>query len=230
MLAHIAVAGELSPAERVAVYATSYLARLHDALAEDFPATDALLGHERFHAAALEYARMHPSTSPDLADFGGGFAASLPAGAARDLAALEWARVEAFRAADAAPLEAARLEAIAPDRWASLRFVAHPSLRLVHAAFRVDAAWRSADAGGALSPPVAESGALRVWREGTTVYHAWMEPAEAAALSALAAGEAFATAAERVASTLAADPETAATTLATLLRDWLADGVFSAVR
>lgn len=224
-------AGGLAPATRVEVYASSYRARLHDALLEDFPATDAFLGHDRFHATALEYARAHPSTSPDLGDFGASFAAFLRSrdAVAADLAALEWARTEAFDAADGTPLTMRALAAIAPGRWPALRFTPHPSLRFVSVQSRVDTIWKAADAGEPLplSPGLA-SGVIRVWREGTTVFHAWMEAPEAAALSALARGEPFESAAGILAASLNATPEDAASALAAHLRDWIGDGLFVA--
>ena len=229
VLPHVS-GGALSPAERVAIYATSYFARLHDALLEDFPATDALLGHERFHAAAQEYSREHPSTSPDLADFGAGFAAFLRVAPEAELAALEWARVESFRGADAPALDPLRLAAIAAERWAAIRFVPHPSLRLVAASTRIDAVWRDADREKPITAPGAESGSLRIWRQQNTVYHSWMAAAESAALDALVRGETLATAAERSAALGAAEPEKAAALLNTWLGEWLTDGIFTDLR
>lgn len=226
--------GALDPAEGVKVYAEAYLARLHDALLADFPATDLALGHARFHTLANAYARTHPSTSPTLRDHGRRFPMFLrgepdASGWVAELAALEWARVEAFDAADAEPLAAAALASLAPEKWPSLTFAPHPSLHLVESRHHVDRAWKQADGGSPPEPPDPAGGALRVWREGTTVYHAWMDPPEAAALRALLAGRTFADAAAALASASSSpDPTAAARTLAAHLRDWLTDGVFRA--
>src|SRR5690242_10865637 len=99
--------GRLAPADRVGVYASMYLWRLVDALAEDFPKVAAALGRERFADVVRAYLARHPSTEPSVRHLGRALPAFLvgvePAWLA-DLARLEWTRLDVFDAPDAAPL------------------------------------------------------------------------------------------------------------------------------
>lgn len=95
----------LTSFERLEIYNRQYWFRLIDAVSEDFPALQAVLGARRFDSMILGYLVDTPSTSFSLRDLG----ASLPkwlernphhAGSrlrlALDVVALEWAYVEAF--------------------------------------------------------------------------------------------------------------------------------------
>ncbi len=61
---------DLPAAERVAIYAGMWLARLVDALRADFPALGAVLGDEAFERLAGAYLRDHPSDDPDVGRVG----------------------------------------------------------------------------------------------------------------------------------------------------------------
>jgi hypothetical protein len=101
----------LAPAERVAIYARGYRARLMEMLRSEYPALKRFVGDTVFDLFASSYVARHPSTRPSLFDFGAGFAdhlaASAPPEAAEpgspfaipaELARLERARSEALRA------------------------------------------------------------------------------------------------------------------------------------
>jgi hypothetical protein len=103
----------LSSFERLEIYNRQYWFRVIDAVSEDYPALQALLGTRKFDAMILAYLRETPSNSFTLRDLG----ASLPtwlkinpqhAGTrlklALDVAALEWAYVEAFDRAALPPM------------------------------------------------------------------------------------------------------------------------------
>jgi len=203
-----------------------------DALRADFPALAALLGDDAFAALADAYLAVHPSDDPDIGRLGRRLPAFLlahPGAAGRtdlaDLAALEWARVEAFFAAPAAPIGRGALGAVAPGDFASL------GLALVPAALRLDAGHAvAALLAAALDPAVAQVAGPRpgperllVWRQGASVVQAVLPEDEAAALDAILAGaplgEALAAFAAR------ADPAGAA--LGALL-SWLDEGLVAA--
>ena len=102
---------QLSPTERLDVYADMYFYRLKDCLAEDYPNLAAWIGPERFHNLVTDYLLAHPSRHPSLRELGRAlpvFLESQPLPArfawAPDLARLEWARLDVFDDADAAPL------------------------------------------------------------------------------------------------------------------------------
>ncbi|MEK9968885.1 MAG: DNA-binding domain-containing protein [Ferrovibrio sp.] len=134
--------------ERFAVYRNNVVNGLSQALAAGFPAVEAIVGHEFFHAMAAVYVRVSPPDSPVLLDYG----ATLPDFIARfepaaglpylaDVARLELAYTRAFHAADAEPLPAHTLGRIAPERLEGLRFSLHPSLQVLRAACPAATIW-----------------------------------------------------------------------------------------
>ena len=183
---------ELSAAERARVYSDMYLYRLVDALREDYPHLARLLGADPFFALAAEYVRAHPSRNPSLAHLGRelpAFLAAHPAGRAdvADLAALEWARAEAFIAPDAEPLDAAGLGALAQNT-AAARIVLCPSVRLLSLPHDVASLWADLEAGRDAGAPIRAPTALLVWRKGFEVFHAPVSPQELAALQTVQRG------------------------------------------
>lgn len=143
--------------ERLAVYRHAYFARIHEVLRSDFGALHALLGDAAFHDLAKLYLMAHPPRSFTLRDAG----ASLPAflagpvaelfrarwPAAADLAAVEWALVEAFDAADDRLLDRATLSRLAPSDWSTLTLelvTAHRIFDLDWPVHRLRRAWSSA--------------------------------------------------------------------------------------
>jgi len=119
---------------RLDVYRNAYYTRLEEALAHDFPVLLAALGDHDFGRLMAAYLRAHPSTSPTLRDLGHALPLWLRAqGKAEhaDLAALEWAVLNAFDAADATLLDQEKLAQIAPEDWTTLSMCLHPSLTLL---------------------------------------------------------------------------------------------------
>ena len=123
----------LSAVERLEVYASAYFYRIRDCLIEDFGALHQALGEEFFHDLVTAYLIAHPPRHPSLRFAGdrlSEFLLESPAAApfrrelpwAGDLARLEWALLTAFDAADSDVVCQKQLAAIAPERWAELRF------------------------------------------------------------------------------------------------------------
>lgn len=131
----------------------SVRARRRDALAATYPIVARLLGRGPFDALAARYARAHPSHSANLDLYGDLFAAFLARQSEADatpclpdVARLEWACHESFRAADAPALEAAALAAVPSELQGRVRLVLHPSVRVLESAYPI-AAMREARAG-----------------------------------------------------------------------------------
>ncbi len=188
----------LPAAERLLVYRRMYIHRQRDALAEDFPKTAALLGHDGFDALFSAYLREHPSDNPDLGRFGRrlpDFLRTPPARACSserpdlpDMAALEWVRAEVFDEAPSDTAQAADLQALGPERFALARLRLIPALRRLSLAFDVAEHWRRLEAGEAPGPPIPGPVAMVVWRQGFDVYHSVVTADEATALSCAAEG------------------------------------------
>lgn len=183
----------LDARERIGIYAGMYVARLVEALRADFPKVARLLGDERFHALGEAYARAHPSDDPDLGRFGRRLPAFLGAHPAperpelADLAALEWARSEVFLEAEARAAGPEEL-ALDPGAFAAARLRLAPALRLVVAGHDVAPLWRALEREEPPPPPAPGAAALAVWRNGFDVFHAALDPEEAAALRRALAG------------------------------------------
>jgi hypothetical protein len=216
----------LDSAGRLAVYADAYILRLRDVLAEDFSRLAALLDHEAFDRLARRYVKAHPSTEPSLRHLGramSGFIrdeAELPPWSA-DLAALEWARVNAFDAPDDEALTTAKLAEIDPEAWPRLRLIPVRSLEVVNAQWPVHRLWAE-DEREAIEP-VRTS--IRVWRRADFhVVHAPMDEREAAAVQGLLEGATFA---EVCGVFENLDEQQAAQEAGALMLRWLEDGIIA---
>jgi hypothetical protein len=133
----------LTSFERLEIYNRQYWFRLIDAVSDDFPALNAMLGAKRFNSLVLTYIRENPSTSWTLRDLG----SKLPEWLTRhpeftgkrhrlaiDIARLEWAYVEAFDSKKIAPLCAADIQDFGPDARISLQ----PHIQLLELRYPVD--------------------------------------------------------------------------------------------
>ena len=149
---------------------------------------------------------------------------------AAELAAFEWAFVEAFDAADHAAVGVVDMAQIPPDAWPRLEIDAHPSVQTVATRFNTPSVWNAAKAEQRI-PTAAQqtdSAACLVWRQGLTCVFRSMEPVEFAAWSVIARGANFAAMCDTLLDWLPADE--ISLRAATLLRTWLVDGLIGTLR
>jgi hypothetical protein len=230
--------GRLGATERLEIYANAYFLRLHDVLRDDFGALHAAMGDDWFHDLVTAYLPVHPPRQPSIR-FAGDRLASFLADAtqalpfrrrfpwAADLAALEWALVDAFDAEDAEVLRHEQLASIPADRWAELRFVLQPAFQMLDLVWPVQGLrgrWdreEACDASGI--EPRRER--VAVWRSEERVCHRALDPLEAAALAVVRGGGSFGSLCCALSAEVgeSAAPERAAG----LLARWLADGLVS---
>lgn len=137
----------VSPA-RAQVYRNNVRLSLSAALAANFPVTEALIGADYFGQAARRFLRDHLPDRPEMAAYGAvfpDFLAQLPDLAdypfVPDVARVERAMIEALLAPDAPPLRAEDFSIVPADAFATLRFEAHPSARLVRSTYAVADLW-----------------------------------------------------------------------------------------
>jgi hypothetical protein len=233
LLAVVDGRGVLEAADRLAIYADMYRARLLDVLRDDFPRVQAAVGDEAFAGLVDRYLARQPPTNPSvrhlghgLADFIAGEADAPPFLA--DLARLEWARVEVFDALDADPLRLTDLQSIPPEAWPALRFRPIPACRSIECAWPAHEIWDAAGVDTVERPFRAEPATtvVRVWREDDwSVSHAAMGEREAHLFQLLQRGEPFASLCAVLEDDL--DPEAAAREVAALLLRWLEDGLLA---
>jgi hypothetical protein len=233
--ADLPIAGDdrLSAGQRLSVYAGMHFLRIRDVLAEDFPATRAAAG-AGFDRLVQRYLFAHPTDDPSLRRAGRHLPRFLAAHPEEcgfawqgELAALEWAMIDAFDALDQEVLTAAALAELAPEDWPDLRLEPVRSARVLDLAYPVDEIRTSLLAGE--PPPAAPPGArsLRVWRQGGSVFHRRIGAADARAWRLLGGGQAFAALCDGLAGEQS--PEDAAREALGLLRDWLDDELLAAL-
>lgn len=224
----------LSAAERVRIYAAMYVARLRDALADDFPALRLALGETAFDALARRYVAAHPSDRPSLRDLGrhlpGFLRRADPAAVAwhAELAQLEWAMLQAFDARDQNALDRERLGSLAPTEWPALRIVPADSLQLLALTHPVDAARERLLAGVPCGDLQVASTLLRVWRQDLVVYVRAIPQLEMAALRWLHRGARFADLCGWL-DAVHSDEQDPARLAGSLLLRWVEDGVLVTV-
>ena len=146
-LADWIVSDDFSPAERLGIYRNSCRSVTVEVLRMTYPAVDRLVGRDFFEIAAERFCAAHAPSSGYLNEYGGGFAdflTGLPEAAAAlrylpDGARFEWALSCAANAEDAPALDLPSLAAIDPEQQEELRFVPHPSARLLELDYPADA-------------------------------------------------------------------------------------------
>jgi uncharacterized protein (UPF0276 family) len=213
--------------ERTDVYRCAYAFRLVDCLRDDFPSVAVLTG-AAFDGLVRDYVARHPPTHPSLRRLGvhfSAFAREHPLAKVwpwlADLAALEWARVEAFDAQEAAALTSRDLAAIEPARWPAFALRTSPSVRVLALGHPVDRVWRALQAGEAPPAVVAARANVVVYRRAQVVYHRPVSALEASALRRMKDGATLVRVCECFADE--ASVERAAEEAFGLVAQWVAD-------
>lgn len=224
-------AGALSARERVELYADMYWLRMRDTLSADFALTRRLLGEQAFETAVAKYIQRWPSTHYSLGARGGQFANFLQSlevpAVAPPLAALEWARVQAFVARDAEALTMAQVAPELQARFAEARLVLHPSVAMVSSAYDLGPLFTALQA----EAPVGEELLARrdtqwlVWRRGFSVFHVSVSHAEAKALTLALDGASLPALCECF-----GDDEGAAAQAFQAIGSWVTEGLVTAVQ
>lgn len=225
ILSHLSTPPRGDTARRLGVYADAYRSRLVEALANDYPALQRLLGKSDFEGAAHAFIVTHRSRLPNLRWYGGGLARFLSRMSPwrrrpllADLARFEWALGLAFDAADAPVAMARDVSAVAPADWPRLRLRLHPSVTRLTLRTNAPQVWRAAVRAGRKLRPRARRGEWVVWRKGLEPFYRELAADEAWALDAVARGRSFAF----LCSGLQRFNEHAARRGTELLRNWLA--------
>jgi len=225
---------EMPASERVSIYTNAYWSRLVEVLATDYPALHGILGDETFTELGNAYIAAYPSSYFSLRWFGRSMATFLAAEQPwqgqpwlAELAATEWAFVDAFNAADAEIVTSSDIQQIAPQDWPGLSFRFHPSTACLDVHWRVMAQWQAYRESSPLPAVEACEAPQTVlfWRHQRVTRYRVLEADEAPLLRRAMDGADFATLCELLADTQAA--EAVALRAASLLKRWLADGLIS---
>ena len=217
---------------RLGVYGEAYVLRLVEALESDFVALRVLLGGD-FTTLCRDYIRDRPSSHHSLRYFGEGLSDFLAARAPyrdspflSELAAFEWALIDAFDAADGALVCEADMATVAPGDWPALQFVAHPSLQRLDLHYNAPAVWKAAEQGQESLPDPQHCDvptAWIVWRKDLATYFRSLDVTEAWALDALRQDQTFAEICEGLCEWI--DEANVPVHAVGLLKRWIQDGL-----
>lgn len=200
----VADRGAFDGCRRLGVYRNNVTLTLREALAAAYPCVVRLVGEAFFARLAREFAQAVPPSEPNLDVYGEGLArfleryppvAHLPWLA--DVARLEWARIEVFRAEDPPAFDFEGLAAVLAEEQPRLAFVLSPAARLIASAYPVLAIREMCLA--AAEPdnefdPGAGGDCVLVLRRGEGVGLHRLQPAEHVFLAALERGATLAAA------------------------------------
>lgn len=215
-------------AKLLSVYQDAYVLRLVEVIGSDYTALKAYLGGEAFDKLARAYIAKHPSQSRNarwVADRLATFVAETePYKSDRvvgDLANIERALANAFDSQDASALGVPDLAAVAPEDWAALTFVPHPSCRRLETQSNAFEIWRAAGKDDVLPERLQfeDPRTLIVWRQDGTSMIRVFGPEEAMMWEEASKGVRFGVLCEMLATY--DDPDGAALRAASYLRGWL---------
>ncbi len=218
----------VAPDIGVAVYRHAYRARLREALADDFTAVARVVGEDTFTRLVDGFIRVHPPRDATLNAYGRLFPSWLKRtrlarrAALSELAALEWALVEAVHAPTAPAVAATALAAIAPTAWGRVRLRAAPSLRVVECRHAIDVVLEAVRQEHTPPPFRRRAGGVAVLRRADGLRRITLDAWETRVLTALLAGKTLGTALARVPATHLPDLRDAFTR-------WVAQGFFTAI-
>jgi hypothetical protein len=241
----------LTAAERLAIYANAYYARLLECLAAYYPVLQSALGEEVFESFAFEYLQRHPSVSYTLDRLGDSFARFLDetrpdreAGEPEevgwpdfliDLATLEWNINQVFDGpgVEFQPLLTAEtLRSFPAERFAEARLVPVPCLRLLAFRYPVNAyytAARRAGEGEEVPVPDAAPELVALSRRDFVVRRYPLDAAQHALLGRVLAGASVGEAIAAAAAISGLDDEALAVALQAWFRLWTAEGFFQSI-
>ncbi len=216
--------------ERFGLYRGNLTATWDKVLSAAFPVIRQFLGEEFFTALSRAFGMAHPSDSPDLNQFGAGFAdflrdfhhvADYPF--LPDLAGLEWALHRNYYASEGPALDAAALAALSPEQFEQARFALHSTAALCASPWAIVPLWQAHQPDGLDFPPdmAIPSAAVLIRPRWKTE----LLPLSAAAHAALAILQAGATMGEALDAAFELDEQF---DIAANLQQWLSLGLFAA--
>lgn len=222
--------GVLPVPARLGIYRFAYGQRLVEALTNEFPGLQALLGETAFATLARRYLAAHPSRHPSLRALGQALAAFLastdaPHPLARDMAAFDWAVARAFDARDEIPIVLAEILTLPAETWEMLRLTFAESVSFFAGAAGIGDL-RRALLRGEPADPVAGDRTVSwlVWRQDDQVQFRPVTHAEAASFGLMQNGGTFGAMCEKLAQNLPQHEEPVLRA-ATYLKDWVERGL-----
>lgn len=127
-----------SIADRVAIYADGFYARLEEALMSDYSTLAAVMGENKFSQMSKDYTFAYPSYNYSLNNFGENLSQFLREALPykkktylAEIAEFEWAEYQAIVARDANLLSVTDLQSLPLSQWPEMKFYLHPSCKIL---------------------------------------------------------------------------------------------------
>lgn len=146
--AYLLATDKLTTNKQVNIYRSSIHSGLINALSDIYPVCEQVTGESFFYAMSDVYIQSHPSSSPDLADFGDDFSEfimqfphtqNMPY--LSGVAEIEWAYHRAFHALDEAGFDFVSFSAYSVDELMQCIFLLPASCNFVESNYPVDEIW-----------------------------------------------------------------------------------------
>ena len=228
----------LKPEQRVGIYVDAYLARLIEALHDDFPALTRFLGHHGFHEMARAYLEKHPSRSwslnplgRKLPEFLAGKVGVPKREAARALATVEVTMASVFDEAAAVPLGPADFAKLDPLKFFSSTLEFVPTFRLVEVDYAVNPYIDAVRQDRAQVPPLRKKKSwIAVYRKEFKVWRLDLREPAYAGLSVLKKGRTVGSAVGAIAKLWKGKPEALSDQIRQWFGEWSSEGFFSEIR
>lgn len=226
---------QFSRQERLQIYHNAYRLRLIDALRNDFPALEKVLGEEAFAKTCTGFISAFPSTNPSLRWLGEKLPQFLQSSHPihiGELAAFEWAQAMAFDAANTSLANIDDIRALPPEAWMTMQLEFHLSAQMLWLKSNAPALWsRCIKEEGAADLEVTvatEPNAWLVWREDLQVIYRALEQPEASAMQAFMSQKNFAEVCSALCDWFA--EEQVPMQAARYLQQWLQAGLVTGIR
>lgn len=225
----------LTPVDRVGIYHSMYLLRMHDALDKDYAALRHFLGDHGFFRLISDYVQLYPSRSyslnrlsdhlPEFVETGSGLKRRA---FCHDLARLECAMAQVFDAPETKPLSESQIAAVPAEAWEGARLKTIEAFRLMTFRYPVNAYLQTLRDDNHDHPrPRQKSEWLAIYRKDYAVWRLSLSREAHDLLAELAMGvrlgEALEAALRRGRRSLTADA------LSRWFRDWVSGGVFASI-
>ena len=228
----------LQPEERVRIYAEAYMARLVEALHDDFPAVTRFLGHRAFHELARAYLERHPSRSWSLNPLGRKLPEFLSGKgrfprreAVRALASVEVAMAESFDERSAEPLRPSDFAVLAPEEFVGARLAFVPAFRLLEVDYAVNPYIDAVRQEREKTPPLKKKKSwIAVYRKEFKVVRLDLREGAYAALETLRGGGTVGRAVAAAARAWKGSPEDLTAQIRQWFGEWASEGFFAAIR
>lgn len=238
--AWISASGRADPDIQISIYCHAYRARLHEVLADDYPATQMAIGDDHFNVLAADYINAHPSHYFNLRDFGRHLTSFVADRVQHDagyrgmhwlveLTEFEWTLGLAFNASNVKLFTEQDMAKIPFEIWPELRFIVHPSLHRLNFEWNIPEMWLALTA----EPPTQVNarrkldGPWLIWREQLVTRFRSMPIDEQQALDKVLEGGSFNKVCEELATLMNEDD--VPLRAAGLLKGWIAQGLIRGV-